>query len=50
VIDTPEAGRGFAIVADAVKSLVRQSKVAAGSAINLVKGIKGLGNWSRGRR
>jgi len=31
-----EAGRGFAVVADAVKGLAGQSKVAAGSAINLV--------------
>jgi methyl-accepting chemotaxis protein len=39
-----EAGRGFAVVADAVKGLAGQSKVAAGSAINLVKGIKDAGN------
>ena len=38
-----EAGRGFAVVADAVKGLAGQSKVAAGSAINLVKGIKEAG-------
>ncbi len=38
-----EAGRGFAVVADAVKGLAGQSKVAAGSAINLVKGIKDAG-------
>jgi len=39
-----EAGRGFAVVADAVKGLAGQSKTAAGSAINLVKGIKDAGN------
>jgi methyl-accepting chemotaxis protein len=39
-----EAGRGFAVVADAVKGLAGQSKVAAGSAINLVKNIKDAGN------
>ena len=39
-----EAGRGFAVVADAVKGLAGQSKVAAGSAINLVKDIKEAGN------
>ena len=38
-----EAGRGFAVVADAVKGLAGQSKVAAGSAITLVKGIKEAG-------
>lgn len=38
-----EAGRGFAVVADAVKGLAGQSKVAAGSAINLVKDIKEAG-------
>jgi len=38
-----EAGRGFAVVADAVKDLAGQSKVAASSAINLVKGIKDAG-------
>ncbi len=39
-----EAGRGFAVVADAVKGLAGQSKVAAGSAIDLVKNIKDAGN------
>ncbi len=38
-----EAGRGFAVVADAVKGLAGQSKEAAGSSINLVKGIKEAG-------
>ena len=38
-----EAGRGFAVVADAVKGLAGQSKVAAGSAITLVKSIKDAG-------
>jgi methyl-accepting chemotaxis protein len=38
-----EAGRGFAVVADAVKGLAGQSKEAAGSSINLVKGIKDSG-------
>ena len=40
-----EAGRGFAVVADAVKGLAGQSKIAAaGSSINLVKGIKDAGD------